>query len=297
MRPFFGGCQLWRGSGCGRSCGGCRPAGISGPGVSHGGGVSQVVGGFPDGGQGSRFLGVVSVVWAAAVVFIRIFPLCLAGWGWGGAGVGELLFAASSTSARSPLAGRAPGGRPDRRTGGRTGLGCAGNGELLFTAGSASPRLTPTAERRPDRGRTAAGQSARTAEQVGLAPGIVSRCSRQAAPPQDRHWQAERRPIGRPGGQQGQPGRNQTSRAGRDWRPEQRGFRQFHRIRAGTPGSTTPTAPAGCPFTDLDNPGRAAHTNSPNPPAGRTTMNNCRAQRTGPHQHRRPGKASMCAPG
>ena len=65
-----------------------------------------------------------------------------------------------------------------------------------------------------------------------------------------------------------------------------------------TPASTAPTAPAGCPFTDLDdsgtdldNSGRAAHTHSSNPRAGRTTLNSCRAQRTGLHRHRRPGKA------
>ena len=123
----FGGCQLWRGLGVA-----CRVVGVgrwfSGRCVPHGGGLSRVVGGFPDAGRGSQILGMVSVIWAAAVVVVRIFRLCLAGG-------------------------------------------------------------------------------------VGVALGMVRCCSRQAAPLQDRHWRAGRRPGGgradsraagrRPGGQQG----------------------------------------------------------------------------------------------
>ena len=191
------------------------PPVFSGPRVPHGGGVSRVVDGFPDAGRGSRFLGVVSAVWTAAVVFARIFPSCLAG-------------------------------------------------------------------------------------RVGVAPGMVNCCPRQTAPRQDRRRAApgsagQRRADG-PGGQQG-------SRA----EPGQPGGPGSAAGAAGLlaiPSSSDRNPPVAqrpphppAPVTDLDNPGRAAHTNSPNPRAGRTTMNNCRAQRTEPHQHRRPGKASMCAPG
>ena len=183
-------------------------AGFSRPCVPHGGGVSRLVGGFPDAGRGSQFLGMVSVVWAGAVVVVRIFPLCLAGWGWGGAGVGGLLFAASGGSARSTLVGRAGAGWAAGRVGVALGLGwrwgwwAAVRGKRLFKIDAGGPSGGGPSGGRPSGGRPSGGRPSgravsRPAGQVWVPPGMVSCCSRQAATPQDRRWQGEWRPVGR----------------------------------------------------------------------------------------------------